>query len=156
MLTQAPLVLPSSFIFSPAAKPEGYSSMPMCSSAPSSLLTSRPESIEITGMPAATAARIESPSASASGIETTSPSGCEATAASISCAIATMSKVCGAWYWTSTPISSAASSTPFLTTDQNASDAWPWVITTILVACAGALAATATPRGQSDASESLA
>ena len=59
MLTQAPLVLPSAFILSPAAKPEGYSSMPMCSIAPSSLLTSRPESIETTGMPAATAARLE-------------------------------------------------------------------------------------------------
>ena len=38
-------------------------------------------------MPDATAFLIESPSASASGIETTRPSGLEATAASISCAI---------------------------------------------------------------------
>ena len=47
-------------------------------------------------MPEATAFLIESPSASASGIETTRPSGCEATAASMICAICTMSKVSGA------------------------------------------------------------
>ena len=36
------------------------------------------------------------------------PSGCEATAASISWAMATMSNVSGAWYSTWTPMSSAA------------------------------------------------
>ena len=59
------------------------------------LVTSEPELIEITGMPAATAFFIDAPSAAASGIETTRPSGLEATAASISCAISTMSKVSG-------------------------------------------------------------
>ena len=49
----------------------------------------------ITGMPAATAFFTESPSAEASGIETTSPSGFDATAASIICAILAMSKVSG-------------------------------------------------------------
>ena len=102
--------------------------MPMWNRAPSSLLTSSPLSIEMTGIPAATAARIESPNASASGIETTRPSGLVAMAASISCAMATMSKVAGAWYWTIAPILSPPASTPFLTTDQKGSDAWPWVM----------------------------
>ena len=47
-------------------------------------------------MPDATAFSIEVPSASASGIETTSPSGWEATAASMIWAICTMSNVSGA------------------------------------------------------------
>ena len=81
-------------------------------------------------MSEATAFLIESPSASASGIETTRPSGCEATAASMICAICTMLKPSGERYSTVTPRSSAALSTPFLTTDQNGSEAWPWLTTT--------------------------
>ena len=84
----------------------------------------------MTGMPASTAALMDGPRASASGTETTRPSGLEATAASISWAIATMSKVGGAWYSTLTPMSLPACSTPFWTTDQNGSDAWPWETTT--------------------------
>ena len=84
---------------------------------------SDPEFIVITGMSAATAASIDGPSASASGRLTTSPSGWEATAASISCDISTMSNVPGAWYSTVTPMSSAAASTPLAATDQNGSDA---------------------------------
>ena len=70
---------------------------------PSNSRTSEPEFIETTGMPEATALRIESPSASASGTETTRPSGCEATAASMIWPICTMSNVSGAWYSTLTP-----------------------------------------------------
>ena len=81
-------------------------------------------------MPASTAAWIDGPSASASGMLTTSPSGCEATAASIRSLIATMSNVSGAWYSTVTPMSSAAASTPLAATDQNGSDACPCVTTT--------------------------
>ena len=77
-------------------------------------------------MPASTAAWIEGPRASASGMETISPSGLEATAASMSWAMATMSKVPGAWYSTVTPMSSAAAMAPFCTTDQKGSEAWPW------------------------------
>ena len=94
-------------------------------------------------MPEATAFLIESPSASASGIETTRPSGCEATAASMICAICTMSKVPGERYSTVTPRSSAAWSTPFLTTDQNGSEAWPWLTTTKRMSWA--IAEVATP-----------
>jgi hypothetical protein len=64
---------------------------------PSSWKTSEPEFAEMTGMPAATALSIAPFSAWASGIETTRPSGSFATSASISCDMATMSKVCGAW-----------------------------------------------------------
>ena len=74
-------------------------------------------------MPEATAFLIESPSAAASGTETTRPSGLLATAASISWDISTMSKVAGARYSTLAPVTFCASSTPFLTTDQNGSDA---------------------------------
>ena len=94
-LTQIALVTPASSICSPPPRPASYSVWPTWTATPSSSATSLPEFIEITGMPAATAFLIESPSASASGIETTRPSGCEATAASISCAICTMSKVSG-------------------------------------------------------------
>ena len=52
-------------------------------SAPSLRETSVPELIEITGMPACTAAVIAGPSTRGSGIETTSPSGLRATASSI-------------------------------------------------------------------------
>ena len=81
-------------------------------------------------MPASTAAWIDGPSASASGMLTTSPSGCEATAASIRSLIATMSNVSGAWYSTVTPMSSPAASTPLAATDQNGSEACPCVTTT--------------------------
>ncbi len=77
----------------------------------------------MTGIPAATAAWIESASASASGIVTTSPSGSEATAASMIWLISTMSKVPGAWYSTVTPMSSAAWLTPLAATDQKGSEA---------------------------------
>ena len=72
----------------------------------------------MTGMPAATAFLTGSERAAASGIETTSPSGFEATTASIICAILAMSKVSGARYSALTPSVLAASSMPFLTTDQ--------------------------------------
>ena len=102
----------------PAPTPASYSVWPTWVSIPSSAATSLPESSEIIGMPASTPALIESPRASASGIEMAIPSGCEATAASISCDMATMSNVSGAWYSTWTPMSSAAWLTPFCTTDQ--------------------------------------
>ena len=105
-LTQSAFVTPASAMRSPPPKPASYSVWPTWVSTPSSSATSQPEFIEMTGMPASIAAVMEGPSASASGMETTSPSGSEATAASISCAIATMSKVPGAWYSTVTPRSS--------------------------------------------------
>src|SRR5439155_6122038 len=55
----------------------------------------------------------------------------EATAASISWLIATMSKVCGARYSAVSPSSWAAAVTPLATTDQNGSDACPCVTTTM-------------------------
>ena len=58
----------------------------MCASVPIRRATSLPELIDTTGMPAFTARRIGAASSSL-GIETTSPSGCAATASSISCAI---------------------------------------------------------------------
>src|SRR5580704_14713839 len=97
----------------------------MCVKQPKLLDTSDPEFIEITGILAATAALIDLPSASASGIETTSPSGLEATAASINCDIATMSNFSGALYSTLEPVSLAANWTPFFTTTQNESDTCP-------------------------------
>src|SRR3954467_8033878 len=102
----------------------------MCVITPSPDATSLPELMDTTGMPAATARRIAGPSAPLSGIDTTSPSGLVATAASISCDMATMSNVPGDWYSTPTPRSLPAASTPFLTTDQNGSDAWPCTTTT--------------------------
>ena len=42
-----------------------------------------------------------------------------------------MSKVSGARYSTVAPVTFCASSTPFLTTDQNGSEAWPCTTTTI-------------------------
>src|SRR6266545_2860457 len=121
---------PSSANRWPAMSPASNSVCPTCTSTPSFANTSLPEFIEITGIPAATAALIEGPSASASGMLTTRPSGSEATAASISWLMATMSNVSGAWYATWTPMSSAAAFTPLAATDQNGSDAWPWVTTT--------------------------
>ena len=56
-----------------------------------------PVSMTPTGMPAALALMIGCFSASASGIDTTMASGFSAIAASIRCAICTMSKVSGAW-----------------------------------------------------------
>jgi hypothetical protein len=76
--------------------PATYSSCPTCIKQPSFFDTSEPEFIEMTGMPALTAAWIGFPRASASGIDTTRPSGFDATAASISCAIATISNFSGA------------------------------------------------------------
>src|SRR5215212_630726 len=73
----------------PAPTPASYSVWPTWVSIPRSAATSLPESSEIIGMPASTPALIESPRASASGIEIAIPSGCEATAASISCDLAT-------------------------------------------------------------------
>jgi hypothetical protein len=90
------LVTPASFIFSPASCPATSSVCPMCASTPRDLKVSLPELIEITGMPAATAALIDGPSASASGMLTIRPSGFEATAASIRWLMATMSNVGGA------------------------------------------------------------
>ena len=56
--------------------------------------------------------------------------------------MATMSKVSGARYSTLAPVSFAARSTPFLTTDQNGSLAWPWLTTMISVAIAAGAAAS--------------
>ena len=137
-LTQIALVTPASFIILPPPRPASYSVWPTCTATPSSSRTSEPEFMEMTGMPDATAFLMASPSASASGTDTTRPSGCEATAASMICAICTMSKVSGARYSTVTPRSSAAWSTPFLTTDQNGSAAWPWLTTTNRMSCAAA------------------
>ena len=95
-LTQIPVLPPISASLTPAALPASNSAWPTCSSTPRSSATSPPEFIEITGMPAATARWIEGASASASGMETTSPSGSWLTAASISWPMATMSKVSGA------------------------------------------------------------
>ena len=118
-LMQAALVTPRLCIFTPPPMPASYSVWPTWSMTPRPLATSLPEFIEITGIPAATAALIDLPSASASGIETTSPSGLLATAASTSWAIVTMSKVSGARYSTvRSGKSLAASSTPRLATDQ--------------------------------------
>ena len=61
------------------------------------------------------------------------PEGRLATAASINWLMRTMSKLPGAWYSTRIPSAFAASSTPFATTDQNGSDDWPWVTTTMRV-----------------------
>src|SRR5918997_3238622 len=132
-LMQSALSTPSSSSRSPAPTPASNSVWPTWVSAPSSSLTSLPEFMETIGMPASFAFWIDSLKASASGIETTRPSGSEATAASMSWLIFTMSNVCGALYSTSTPMSSAPWSTPFLTTDQNGSEAWPWVTTAILM-----------------------
>src|SRR6185369_14173469 len=85
--------------------------------------------METTGMPAATALRIEGPSAAGSGIETTRPFGREATTASIRLLISTMSNRLGAWYSARTFRSRAASRTPFDTTDQKGSDDCPCVTT---------------------------
>jgi hypothetical protein len=61
----------------------------------------------------------------------------------------TMSNVCGALYVTVAPMSFAARSTPFLTTDQNASDACPWVTTAMRTSARGAAppAGAAEPAG---------
>src|SRR5918992_1047195 len=136
---QSALSTPSSASRSPAPSPAMNSVCPTCVSAPSSSLTSLPEFIETIGMPASLAFWIDSCRASASGIETTMPSGSEATAASMSWLIFTMSNVWGALYSTSTPMSVAPWSTPFLTTDQNGSEAWPWVTTAIRISPRSAL-----------------
>ena len=73
------------------------------------------------------------PSAVASGSEMTSPDGFFAQAASMSWPIFTMSKVSGALYVTLTPMSLPPWSTPFLKIDQNGSEAWPWVTTSMLI-----------------------
>ena len=78
---QSAFVPPSFRIVSPATRPASYSLCPTCSSAPSERLTSKPELIVMTGIPASTAARIGAATASAFGIETISPSGPSFTAA---------------------------------------------------------------------------
>ena len=118
----------------PAARPDSYSGCPTWAATPSPAKTSDPEFKDTTGMPAATADLIESPRASASGIEMARPSGWLATAESISWPIWIMSNVSGARYSTVTPRSFAAASKPFLTIDQNGSAAWPWVTATIRMA----------------------
>src|SRR3712207_3620953 len=132
-LMQSALSTPSCASRSPAPTPAWNSVWPTCVSAPNSSLTSLPVFMETIGMPASFAFSIDSLSASGSGMEMTSPSGSEATAASMSWLIFTGSKVWGALYSTSTPMSAAPWSTPFLTTDQNGSEAWPWVTTAILM-----------------------
>jgi hypothetical protein len=94
-LTQSALFTPAAAIFSPPPKPASYSVCPTWSSTPSCLYASLPELMEMTGMPAATAALMELPRALESGMETTRPSGFLATSASIRRLMATMSKVCG-------------------------------------------------------------
>src|SRR6056300_42521 len=86
---------------------------------------------------------MDGPNASPSGMDTTNPSGSWFTAASINCDIATMSNVSGARYSTFAPVCCAASSTPFFTTDQNGSFAWPCDTTIISAAIAGAATAIA-------------
>ena len=95
----------------------------------------------MTGMPRRTAFCTDLPSALESGNETTKPSGFEATALSMSFAISGISKVAGARYWTSAPVSRAAASTPFLTIDQNGSFCCPWLTTMILTSAASATGA---------------
>jgi hypothetical protein len=63
--------------------------------------------------------------------ETSSPAGRDATAASMSWLMRTMSKLVGAWYSTRTPRSSAASVMPFATTDQKGSADCPCVTATM-------------------------
>ena len=67
----------------------------MCIKHPSCFETRNPELIEITGIPAATAARIEGPNIATSGIDTINPSGFDATASSIKCDISARSKLIG-------------------------------------------------------------
>src|SRR5207244_4153488 len=86
-------VTPAAFISSPAFRPAIASSWPTCVSTPRLANTSEPEFAEMTGIPAATAALICDPNAVASGIETTSPCGFLATAASMSWPIFTMSQL---------------------------------------------------------------
>src|SRR6218665_2622750 len=131
-LTQMPFLPPMDLSFSPADLPASYSDWPTWSTAPSFLENSSPELIGTTGIPALTSRSMAGPRADASGSETTRPSGFWLTAASISRLIATMSKLSGARYLTLTPASLPPASTPFLTTDQNASLAWPWVTTAMV------------------------
>ena len=116
---------------SPPACAASYSFTPTCASRPVDCQNASPALIETIGMPAASAARSGAPSASPSGIVTMSALGRDATAASISSPMRTMSKLVGAWYSRRTPRSSAASDRPFETTDQNASDDWPCVTATM-------------------------
>src|SRR5450759_693084 len=127
------LVTPAAFMSAPAFSPEIVSSWPTWVRMPSALYESDPEFAEMTGMPAATAFWMLGPRAVASGIDTTSPAGFFATAASMRAAILTMSKVSGALYSTLTPMSLPAWSTPFLKIDQNGSEAWPWVTTSMRI-----------------------
>ncbi len=115
----------------PPARPATASSEPTWVRMPNCWNTSPPEFIETTGMPASTAFLICGPSALGSGIDTTSPSGLLATAASISSPIRTMSNVSGELYSTLTHKSFCACRTPFWTTAQKFDVAWPWVTTTI-------------------------
>src|SRR6185503_6595543 len=136
---QTAFLTPSLATRSPAVTPASYSDWPRYRRPPSSLVSLEPpESMTMTGIPAATAFFIGSLKAAASGIETTRPSGLDAAAASIICAIFTMSKVSGERYSALTPSALAASSMPFLTTDQYGSPLWPWVTNTMRVSAEAA------------------
>src|SRR3954469_14061287 len=112
----------------------------------------------ITGMPACVARCTGGAIASASGSDTTSPSGRLDTTLSMICAMRAMSNVSGEMYSTLTPSVLAASSTPRLTTDQYGSDACPCVTTTSRVPssaatrCDGARVAPTTRAAASPAS----
>ena len=74
----------------PAAYPAVYSSSPTCSSVPTRANALLPELIEITGIPARSAAWIDGASAAGFGSETTRPVGFDAVAARISSRIRAM------------------------------------------------------------------
>src|SRR5215217_341838 len=82
------------------------------------------------GMPLPVAWRAKSDSASGSTTVIAMPLGSEAMAASIFFCISTTSNDSGARYSTSTPKSLEACLRPFCTTDQNGSEADPWVTMT--------------------------
>src|SRR5205807_615097 len=117
----------------PPARPAISSVWPTCVRMPNLSKTSAPELMDTTGMPAETAPWIDFWSALGSGIDTIRPSGLRATWVSMSWLMATMSNLVGASYVYCTPMSLAPWATPFLTTDQNGSEAWPWVTTASLI-----------------------
>ena len=85
-------------LFSPPPRPASYSGCPTCITAPKLFETPAPEFIDMTGIPAATAALIGPPKMSGAGIDTTIPSGFCAIAASIKDAISFKSPVGGFLY----------------------------------------------------------
>ena len=82
-LKQTAFFTPAALNRSPAPRPAAYSVCPTWARMPRSRKTSEPEFIDTTGIPAAIAFSIAGLSASAFGMDTTSPVGFLATAASI-------------------------------------------------------------------------